>query len=324
MDKKAFTLTLAAALVVTAIGVSINQSQQGSADLDNPLLLAGLADGAASLAQIKIEASGNKLIVDSKKQQDKWVIDNLGAYTADTAQLASLINALKDAHKVEAKTAKPALFHHLGLRDISDPQSQAVLVSLSGGGKTYQLLVGNNAKSGKGQYVRLMGDNQTWLIDQQITKPEKAEDWINTKLFDFTLADVQSVSLSGKHSYVLTKADKTAQAFELGSIPQTHKLKYDSILDALPRSIATLSFEQLMPVADWQTSIAADSQTLDVQLFDETQVKLILASVADKYYAHIKGDNALWNNWVYEISEYSYNQLVKDKVAFFDVIENDK
>lgn len=323
MDKKTLALTLVAAVVVTGIGVSINQSQQGTADLNNPLVLPELTDNAGALNAIKIESAGNVLVVDSQKQQDQWVINNLGGYTANTEQLSALIKALKDARKVEAKTTKPTLFHHLGLRDISDPESKAVLVSLSGADKQYQLLVGDDAKSGTGQYVRLAGDNQTWLIDKAIAKPDKAEDWVNSKLFDFVQDDIQSIKLSGQHEYILTKADKERENFELDVIPDTHKLKYDSVLDGIPRSISDLSFEQLMPAADWTTSLAGNSQTLAVTLFDDKQVTLILAKVDDKHYAHLKGDNPLWAQWVYQISEYNYNQLVKDKVEFFDADDAD-
>ncbi|MFT4928315.1 MAG: hypothetical protein ACI8WB_004434 [Phenylobacterium sp.] len=333
MDKKTLSLTLLAGVVVGGIGIAISQSQQGTVDLDNPLVLPELAAKASELNHIRIESAGNQLVVDSEKQQDKWVINNLGGYHADTVQLAKLINALKDAHKVEAKTSKPTLFHHLGVRDLTDAQSKAVLISLStGGDKEYQLLVGDDAKNGKGQYVRLVGDNQTWLIDKTITKPEKAVDWVDSKLFDFTLEDIRSVKLSGQHEYIVSKADKDKDNFELDAIADTHQLKYDSVLDALPRGIASMSFEQLMPAADWKTSLAGNSQTLVVTLFagesaDEAegeskgvdkQITLILAKADDKHYAHLKGDNPLWANWVYEISENTYSQLVKDKEAFLD------
>jgi hypothetical protein len=322
MDRKTLLLTLLAAVVVSGVGVCLNLSQQGSADLNNPLVLPELADKAGELTHIRIEAAGNRLIVDSKKQQDKWVIDNLGGYDADIGQLSRLINALKDAHKVEQKTAKPALFHHLGLRDISDPQSQALLISLSGEDGEHQLLIGSNAKNGDGQYVRVVGENQTWLIDQTIEKPQKAVDWVKTTLFDFTLEDIQSVALTGQQIYNLSKADKEQPYFTLDSIPATHKLKYESILDAIPRNISTLDFEQITPIADWSASISENSQTLAVKLFDEREVKLTLVKVDDKHYGHIKGDNPLWSQWVYQISEYAYEQLVKDKVEFLDLVES--
>ncbi|MCJ8272627.1 MAG: DUF4340 domain-containing protein [Psychrosphaera sp.] len=181
MDKKTLLITLCAASVVTAIGVNITASQQGKVDMDSPLVLPELLANAGSLEHIKIESGGNTLLVESHKEGDKWVIDNLGNYDADTAKLSGLIKALKNARKVEGKTAKPANFHHLGLRDISEEHSKAVLVSVSGAGKDYKLLVGNSAKAGSGQYVRLNGENQTWLINLAIEKPEKAEDWVNTK-----------------------------------------------------------------------------------------------------------------------------------------------
>lgn len=323
MNRKNLFVTLTAALVISAIGVAIDQSQQGSVDFDSPLILPELAQNAAKLNHIRIASAGNALVVESKKQQDKWVISNLGGYNADIPKLAALLNNLKDARKVEAKTAKPALFHHLGLRDIVDAQSKALLVSLTDGDNTYQLLIGSSAKNGSGQYVRLAGDNQTWLIDKAIDRPEKPEDWVNTGLFDFTLADIQSVSVAGKYRYDLSKADKEQQSYQFADIPDGHKLKYDAIVDAIPRSISSLAFEQLLPIGQWQAGEAGDALTLEVKLFDLRRLTLTLTRAADKHYVQLKGDNVLWDKWAYRISEYHFNQLVKDQMEFFDVIEGD-
>ncbi len=322
MNSKTLLMTLVAASVVTAVGVNIATSQQGQVDMDSPRILPELLANAGSLDHIKIESGGNTLLVESHKEGDKWVIDNLGNYDADTAKLSSLIKALKNARKVEEKTAKPANFHHLGLRDITQEHSKAVMVSVSGGGKDYKLLVGNAAKAGTGQYVRLAEQNQTWLINLAIDKPEKAEDWVNTKLFDFTVDDIQSVSLSGKYQYALSKADKEKTSFTIDSVPPTHKLKYDSIVDAVPRNLTGLKFEQLKAVADFKAEAAADSQSIVVKLFEgDSEIGVTVSKVADEYYAQLTGSNPLWNQWVYQISEYSYNQLAKDKMDYLDSIE---
>ena len=324
MNSKTLMITLAAAAVVTAIGVGINQSGQGQSDFGSDQLLPELGAAAQSIDSIKIESAGNQLIVQSHKQDNQWVIDNLDNYVADTAQLSTMVNALKDARKVEAKTAKPDNFHHLGLRDITDSESQAVLVSVSGGGKSWQLLIGKPAKNGSGQYVRLAGDNQTWLIDKAISKPDKAEDWINDKLFDFTVDDIQSVALSGKFDYVLSKADKEAGNFALGSLPEGHKLKYDSITGSVPRSVANLRFDAIKPTGDWTTP--TESQSITVSLFAEQEataksVQMTVAKQGEQYLAKLSGDNPLWLDWVYQISEYNYSQLVKDPMDYLDPIE---
>jgi hypothetical protein len=323
MDKKTLLLTLGAAAVVTVVGIGISNSQKAQVDLDSPLVLPDLVKTATSLNKIKIESAGNKLLISSHKEADKWVIDNLGNYDADTEKLSTLITALKNARKVEGKTAKPDKFHHLGLRDISDAESKAVLITVAGEGKEFKLLVGNSAKAGTGQYVRLAGESQTWLINKAISKPEKAEDWVNTKLFDFELDDIQSVALTGKHEYALTKADKEAKNFSFDKVPETYKLKYDSVVDSIARSIVNLKFEALVPMSEHTAT--PDSQKLAVKLFEQdTQITLRVSKAGEKYYAKLTGANPLWQDWAYEISEYNFNQLVKDKADFLDPLEPPK
>lgn len=317
MDKKSLAITLGAAVVVGGLGLTMYDSKQGSRELTSALILPELAANASSIDRIKIESSGNQVVVESHKADGQWLIDNLGNYTADVEPLSKLINNLKDARKVEAKTAKPERFHHLGLRDITDGESKAVLVTLSGGGKEYKLLIGDNAKQGSGQYVRLADDNQTWLVDKGFNKPDTAEDWVNTKLFDFELKDIQSVALGGKFDYQLTKENKEQQNFTLSPMPEQHKLKYDSIVDSVPRAVSNLRFESLQASSGFTPG--EESQLLSVKLFDkDQQVELNLSKVGDKHYVQLNGANPLWQAWVYQISEFNFNQLVKDKMDYLD------
>ncbi len=320
MDNKALMLTLGAAVVVGGLGVSLYNAQQGTQELATGLLLPQLSDNATAVDRIKITSGGNTLVVESHKAGDKWVIDSLDGYSANVEPLSELINRLKDAKKIEAKTAKPEQFHHLGLRDISDEQSKAVMVTVSAGDKSYQVLLGDNAKQGSGQYVRLGGDNQSWLIDKAIDKPDKAEDWVETKLFDFEQKDIQMLKYSGQFSYELSKKDAEQENYSLTPIDAGYKLKYDSITSAAARSIASLKFEALTPQA--QLNDFTPAQSIDVSFFDDKgQLTLQLAKVGDNHYLQLKGDNPLWQKWAYQIGEYQYNQLVKDPK---DYLEEDK
>lgn len=349
MNKKTLALTLGAAVVVSGVGVMMSNSNQPSAEFETAKVLPALAEQAGQLTRIKVEVAGNTLVVESHLADGKWLIDNLGNYTADTQKLSELINSLKDAKKVESKTAKPKLFHHLGVRDITNPESNATQVTLEVAGKSYQVLVGDSAKNGAGQYVRLAGDNQTWLIDQAIDKPENAQDWVDNKLFDFAIEAVKSVNLSGKFSYGLSKADKEQTNFALDNMPDTHQLKYDSIADGVPQALASLTFDDLVKLTDLPAF--SDTQTLSVTLFDNNStIDVVIGKhqtavagdekgedagelaneseaapeVESKYYAKLTGNNPLWQQWAYEISEYNYNQLAKDKTDLLDEKADEK
>lgn len=324
MNNKTLFLTIGAAAIVMAVGTMIDESQQASSEFNSSLMLPELAAQASQLQQIKIESAGDTLVVDSQKSGEQWVINNMDGYTAQTSQLADLIGQLKEAKKLEAKTTKAELFHHLGLRDISDEDSKAMLITLVAGDQTHQLLVGDTAKNGKGQYVRLAGEQQTWLIDQSISKPETAKDWIKTKLFDFSMNDIKRIELTGKYSYQLSKADQEQGNFSLDQLPDDHQLKYESVVDMIPRAVSNLKFDDLLKRD--QLPELTDSQNLAVTLFsDESVVNLTVAKASKasedeqtKYYAQLNGSDPLWEQWAYEISEYHYNQLAKDKMAHLD------
>jgi hypothetical protein len=78
-----------------------------------------------------------------------------------------------------------------------------------------------------------------------------------------------------------------------------------------------LRFDALKAAGEVQ--MAEDAQHVSVKLFDkDAEIKLTLSKSDDKHYAKLTGENPLWNDWVYEISEYNFNQLVKDKMDYLD------
>lgn len=322
MDKKTLGFTLVAAVVVTAVGVTINQSNQGTVDLDSPLILPGLGADAATLNRVSIESAGNNLVVEGVMKDGKWVIGNLGDYSANTEKLSAVIEALKSARKVEAKTSKPEAFHHLGLRDLSDPQSIAALVTLTGSSGKHQILVGDKGKSGNGQYVRLVDDNQTWLIDKQIEKPGKAEDWIVRSMFDFGFDDIQSLKISGRYDYSLLKETQESKNFVVSPMPDNHEMKYASVADTPVRILGNMTFNALLPLDQWQDSWNASASKVTISLFDNKQTTMTLVRAGEEeHYVRVEGDNPLWQDWAYQISPHAHAQLVKDQMEFLDVKE---
>src|SRR5690606_7702151 len=94
-----------------------------------------------------------------------WVLPAKADYPAAGQPVATLLRALAEARKVEAKTANPELHGRVGLADKGEAGEQGSRIKVERGSEApLELLVGKPAQQGKGQLVRFYGDNQVWLV----------------------------------------------------------------------------------------------------------------------------------------------------------------
>ncbi|WP_211215089.1 DUF4340 domain-containing protein [Algicola sagamiensis] len=328
--------TVLGLIVVGAIlggtGLLLTKEKSGIEKLAHQQLYPTLNQASTDLTKLKITGANQALVVEAVKEGENWLITNLDNYPADKETLRKFVSTIKAAKKVEPKTAKKQYFEKLGLRDIQNPQSQGMQVDLYQGSEASPpILLGLNAKNGSGQYVRFAKEHQTWLIDKVIQRPEKPEDWIDNTPFHFALKDVKWVK---SDSFAITKlSDK--DKFVLDGMATGMKLKYDSVLDALPRNVADLNFDKIVKKEDKIWDNATSVNQLELGLFDGTRFQIKLFQTEDeKQLAQFalltegsgdyKSQSQLWQKWGYELSNFNFSQLNKKKEDFIEPLEEAK
>ena len=173
MNKHIMVLSIVA--IFTVAGGVWLQYQDNVAPAQKDLLFADLLDSAAQIEKIGINnSSGN--VFNANLDKGQWMAmvdldDASGSYPVQHSKLAELLRAFTSARLAEAKTAKPANYQYLGLQGLDETDSLASLVTFTTQGDSWQVLVGNQASIGTGNYVRLPKARQSWLIDQNIDLP---------------------------------------------------------------------------------------------------------------------------------------------------------
>lgn len=302
-------------LVGTGAGWFLLQQEGGQDMLQQGPLLPELAEQGSQIQRVELlDAQG--LSVQAEQVDGKWLISSEGGYPADEEKLAELVQALVDAKRLQAKTRQPAHFHRLGLQELDAPESTVSQLTLQSASHSWQLLIGNTPASGHGRYVRFANDNQSWLIDQDISLPMAARDWMRQPILDLQNEQIASVARIDGSGWQISR-DTAEQDFVLVNQPQGRELKYATVLNALVSNLLSINFEErlVMDEAFWQQPLQASMQ---VNTFDGEQIQLSLLELEDKHYVRFTANqsHAYWQGTTYQISGFSANQLAKQTEDF--------
>ncbi|MBN7821454.1 DUF4340 domain-containing protein [Bowmanella yangjiangensis] len=279
-------------------------------------LLPELAEQGSKIQRLAmLDAQG--LSIEAEQVDGKWLISSEGGYPADEQKLAELLQALVDAKRLQAKTRQVNQFHRLGLQALDAPGSTVSQLTLETDDRSWQLLVGNTPASGHGRYVRFANDNQSWLIDQDLTLPMAVRDWMRQPILNLDKQQIASISRLDGKGWRISRESAEQTDFVLNKLPSGRELKYASVLDSLLANVLNLNFEERLVVGEefWQAPLQASMQLVT---FDGQQVDLSLLESEEKHYVRFTSQSSApyWQGETYLISGFSANQLDKQVEDF--------
>lgn len=327
MDQKHLLSVIAIGVAAVFAGVSLNQSNQGDSQFEQTALLA-LNQSAFDINQvdeIKLIDAGERVIGHAKQLAGKWILPLSYGYAADVAQLKKLLQTINDSNVVELKTSNEAKYHRLGLRDVTNSESTATKLVLRQGESQLELLIGNSAKSGTGQYVRYVNQPQTYLINKGIDLPEARTDWLVKTIFSIDYEQVTQLEVQPVEGEKFTisrqfNSDKNTNFKQKNTETKVsnNQLKYPSIFNGLVRNLVSITAEGVMPTSEF---VSQDiSPVIPLVQFELAylgeEIKNLRISVSsrdDAYWLKVKG-----GDWYYRISKFDYKQVSKGLDAYFE------
>jgi hypothetical protein len=193
---------LLAGLIVLACGWYFGPASQ-SAERDDfaagRVLFPDLAPKLQNAARVEIVHQGKTLAI--AKNGNEWGLADRGNYPVQPTKLHALLTGLTELRLDEKRTADPAQFARLGVEDAGDAKSGSDLVRvLDGAGKPIvQLLVGHRRTRTAGNmpdtvYVRLPGDNQSWLAEGKLDVDADARLWLDRDIMQIAPARIATVA----------------------------------------------------------------------------------------------------------------------------------
>lgn len=262
------------ALVAILVGLEFGDSGGGSAVSGGPLF-PDLRARVNDIDSIVAQPPGDAAPVRLSGASGTWVVDSKDGFPADIGKIREVLLALADARILEQKTANPELYGALGVRDPDVDGSQGVRFTLSGGDARFGVIIGN-VNQGSNRYVRIDGDAQSVLIDQNPDLPADASGWLQKDLIDIDAAEIASVEIRHADDELIrvAKSSPDDTDFAVEDVPEGRELSYGTVGNGMGSALADLRLDDVRAAVDGEprsvtTFRAFDGRRIAVSTFGD-------------------------------------------------------
>lgn len=295
------------------------RQQQGTAQIERTPWLAAEQPYLGSLQALEIERPGQPA-VRIERRGDAWVVPAKADYPAAREPLAELLRALREARSVEAKTANPKWHARLGLAETGEEGEQALRLKLQfDGHPELNLRLGNPSQQGNGQLVRRAGEDQVWLIDQQIELPTRELDWLDRRLTDIPFASAKRLQLryADGETLTLSKADAEQYNFAVEQLGKEQKLSFEGVANGMVTLFSNLRFADAAPLAQIGFKQAPmlrfslggfDGQKLEGALYQQGEQHWLVLGERQGFK---EGEVSARDDWAYRLDPEQVQRLAK-------------
>jgi hypothetical protein len=275
MSRKHFIWLFLATLVTAALVLFYPSHTGRESRSGETTLIPGLTEQVNSVEWLRLSAAGDETLVTLKRENKRWVVEEVSAYRADWDLVKTLLGSLSRAEILEQKTANANLYSRLGVEDVSLADAAGVMIEFAQDSGFPAVIIGNQAQGRGGQYARLAGSDSSVLIDLTIDLPKEQSDWLDKKIVDISDAEVVEFEIihPGGESVRAVKASADDENFDLQNVPDDREIESDWSVNAPANSLAALELQAVIPAAqlNWDNAVrfrllTADGLTVDTEI----------------------------------------------------------
>lgn len=286
-------------------------------------LLPDLSSQAENVMSVEVR-NHQGVVFSAIRKQDTWMATHLGKearFPVNTVALATMVRELSQATIVEPKTRNPALYDRLGVEDVTQNDAQSMLVTLKEQGRKWQIVIGQQASKGNGQYVRLADNQESILIDREIPLPLNTNDWLTDRLMPFKERDITRIAVGeAPGGFTLVRAQGKPDSWVLDSEPDLSAYIYPDVVTQWVFDLMRFDYDHVEPYQQNTWQLLDIEQQLSFELEDGTTVEGYL-TVADE-----SGERRWWidapdsphwiSDWVFVMKEFQARPLLTDPKDF--------
>ena len=310
--------TLAVILLVLIVGVvALTYSERLGNGSASDLLLPDLKSQINDVVGVTIRKAEDTATI--RNDSGTWVLAERQDYPVDTGNLRTLLLTLADARKLEQKTSNPEMYGRLGVEDTA-ADSQGTEIRIAGPDSEKTLILGNLAQRSY-RYARIVGEETSWLIDQNPTLPNSVSAWVLKDILDIDQSRIQSVVITHKDGEAIRieKENPADKDYKVPDIPDGRELSYASIVDGIAGVLGGLVLQDVARVSDAQENDSSATTvfntfdgleiTADSLVRDEYSWIVIRAGGTDETSDEANEINSRLNGWTFQIQSYKADQL---------------
>jgi hypothetical protein len=286
-----FSLVTAGLVVAAAVSVA-NRPTATLIPKDRPFVFEGLGEKLNDAFSVEIQTAERKFTI---QRVDKgWGVADLKGYPANFDKVKTVLVELSQLRYLEPKTADPARFERLELRDVTakGAKSKKVTVKDKSGKSLAEGLIGKRNEdlfgTGKGGvYMRIAGKKESWLIEGIVSTGSGPADWVSKKILDISggaMKRLQITSPKGGQVAVSRKA-ATDKNFTLEDIPAGKRQRGEWETNQMPKAFENLTLIDLKR-AD-EVKFANGAYKGSFTTFDGLVINSEAAKIGKKYWVRL-------------------------------------
>lgn len=283
----AITLTV----VITAV-IVVSKERAPTALKEEPLLPA-LAQNVNKAASISLISNRHKTIIE--RDGETWRIANSDDYPALFDKVRTLLIDLTELRTLERKTNNPDLYHRLDVQDPSQPDSNAVQVTITDASSKVlaDVIIGKPRVSKAtnlqtGLYVRKPHEKHALLVSGRVPVSAKKTSWFNPDILDIASERIREVTVRHTDGSVLRVVRDSSQgSFNIVDLPTNRKLQSQVALNRFGSVLQEIRARDIRALESFDFEEDKFIETT-VRTFDGLVAKVRSVQLDDRHYANFR------------------------------------
>jgi hypothetical protein len=286
------------------------------------LMFPDLAAKLKDAKRIEITSKGKTTVIELNN--GIWGVAERGGYRVQESKLRGMLTTLTELRLVEKRTSDPAEFSRLGVEDpTKDTTGTANLLRVldANGKPIVSVIVGHRRMRTQGNvpeqvFVRLPGDDQTWLADGGLQADADPQVWLDRDVINISHALITNV--------VATKDGQTIELTRDGdklrvTRPAEHPKLEDYKLDDVGRALENLTFQDVKsdkePIGDKigeSVFSTSDGLNFSVSVYhlDKDSWTRIAVTAPERNKPEAERLNSRLSGWAFETGAWKDKSLV--------------
>jgi hypothetical protein len=321
---KTTKILLALTLVMTLVLAVHLYRGEGNASVIGELVFPELKAELNRVVRVNVRSSAGETIMVA--EAGGWKVQQRAGYSADFLKLSEFLNGLARAKYQEKKTAKAANHEQLGLLSVGREAGSGVEVTVvSDSDQQWDIMLGNASAHLEGMYFRFPGQDQVWLMDQDLEITAEPASWLDHIIIDVPDQDVERVvqTTYGAESYVLVRDGSERGNLLIESVPEGKKMLYPTVANEFGRALVNLRMKDVavQDITDW-----SEANRTDFECQNNLQLTVWSLEHSDRYFLKLSAQPrdvesedvavkelaARLQPWVFEVGRITYQQFNKE------------
>lgn len=340
MSKKALVILLAMAAVLGIAATQVTRTQQSEMTEEaQQATVPGLKDKLNAITHLRFTRGDN--VTDLVATEDGvWQVEQLKDYPADREKIRQFLYRLSSSTHLEKKTADPALLSRIRLSDKTALRAVGMAGKSGEESPAFDILIGKYDDVFRGTFLRAQGDEQSWLVSENLKAEPEALYWVDPVIVNIDRARVWKIFLKseGKPAVeidrinpggdftlknILVGKELTAHydIYTISTALENMKLANVAKAEKTPDAVKTIArFEMLdglvitveiAPGLVKGTHWAKVSARFDPVLVVDSEEAKKLAKSPEDVQKEVEEITAQTGQWIYILSEFPYKLLTK-------------